>query len=75
MTEFEPLLVTHRHAREAIDASGSHYWALVRAGKIQKAGKGKAGRAVWKSVKAYVAELELEAEKAKEAEVQAGKAA
>lgn len=73
MAEVERLLVTHRHARQAIDASTSHYWALVRAGKIEVAGKGKAGRAIWASVRRYVDELV--AGKAKEAEAQAGKAA
>jgi hypothetical protein len=75
MTEFvEPLLAKHRTVQRAIDASGSHYWGLVRRGKIKTVGSGKAGRAVWASVKSYVAELELEAGK-KAAEAQAENAA
>jgi hypothetical protein len=72
----EPLLVKHARGQRAIDASPSHYWGLVRAGKIQVVGEGKAGRAVWASIKAYVGELVTEAKKRKEAETktEAGKA-
>jgi hypothetical protein len=71
----ERLLIRHPNAQRAIDASPSHYWGLVRAGKIQFVGKGKAGRAIWASIKNYVDELVTEAEKAKEAKAETGKAA
>jgi len=74
--EPEPLLVTHRGGQRALGVGPSHYWGLVRAGKIQVVGKGKAGRAFWPSIKGYVNELVTEAQKAKAAATHAaGKAA
>jgi hypothetical protein len=68
LTEPERLLAKHRNVQRAIDVSASHYWGLVRAGKIKVVGRGKGGRAVWASVRDYVASLE-------NAEGQSGKAA
>jgi hypothetical protein len=72
-TEPERLLAKHRNVQRAIDVSASHYWGLVRAGKIRVGGSGKGGRAVWSSVRSYVAELE--AQKAREIEVDGGEVA
>jgi hypothetical protein len=72
---FEPLLLRHRDARAAIAVGQSFYWRLVRTKRIAVVGKGKAGRAIAASIRAYVAELEAEKAKEAEAPVQAGKAA
>ena len=66
----ERLLIRHPNAQRALDASPSHYWSLVRSGKIRTVGRGKGGRAVWSSIKGYVSELITEAENAEEAKAQ-----
>ena len=57
LTEDEPqrLLVRHKRAQQLLDCSNSFYWALVRKGKIAIVGRGRAGRADFESLKAYVA--------------------
>jgi hypothetical protein len=49
------LLVRHKHAQQLLDCSPSFYWSLVRKGKITVVGNGRAGRADYASVTAYVA--------------------
>jgi hypothetical protein len=63
----QQLLVTHKHGRQLLDCSNTHYWALVRKRKITIAGRGRAGRAYLPSILAYVDELLAEAQRSKEA--------
>ena len=63
----QQLLVTHKHGRQLLDCSKSHYWALVRKRKITIAGRGRASRAYLPSIHAYVDELLAEAQCSKEA--------
>jgi hypothetical protein len=71
LADFEPLLVTPRHAQQALDIGGSRFWFLVRNGHIETVGSGKATRAVWASVRRYVDELIAK----KAAEAKTGEAA
>jgi hypothetical protein len=57
----EPLLIKHAEAMRMIACGPSHYWGLVRKGKITVVEKGRAGRAYRPSVVAYVQELVAEA--------------
>ncbi len=53
----EPLLARHKEAQRLLDCGNSHYWHLVKLGKIEVVGSGKMGRAVFASIKRYVEEL------------------
>ena len=66
------LLARHKQGQQIIGYGKSHYWRLVRTGKILVVGKGRASRAYLPSITKYVDELL--AERAKEAEAP-GKAA
>jgi hypothetical protein len=57
----EPLLIKHAKGQQLLSCSASHYWALVRAGKITVVGQGKASRGYLPSIRAYVKELVAEA--------------
>ncbi len=58
----ERLLGKHATAQRMIDDGPSHYWGLVRKGKILVVGRGRASRVYLPSVRAYVAELVAQAE-------------
>jgi hypothetical protein len=65
LTPGEPqqLLVKHRRAQQILDCGPSFYWRLVKLGRITIVGRGRAGRAHYGSLLAYVA-AETEARKA-----------
>ena len=60
----EPLLIRHAEAMRMIGCKVSHYWGLVRKGKIIVVEKGRAGHAYVPSVRAYVEQLLADAENA-----------
>lgn len=55
LDETERLLVTHRRAQRLLDCGSSFYWGLVKKGRITVVGRGKASRAEFRSLRAYVA--------------------
>jgi hypothetical protein len=63
----QQLLAKHKRGRQIIDCSNSHYWGLVRAGKIIVVGKGRGSRAYLPSILRYVDELLAEAKSGKAA--------
>ena len=52
--EAEPLLIRHAEAQRLLGLGASHYFGLVRAGRIQTVGRGRLSRALYASVKDYV---------------------
>jgi hypothetical protein len=68
MTEgLEPLLVRHRQAQDMLGVGATKYWELVRGGEIEVVGTGAMSRAVYASIKKYVAKLLAEAAAAERA--------
>jgi hypothetical protein len=62
MTEaLEPLLIRHRQAQDMLGLGATKYWELVRGGEIEVVGSGAMSRAVYRSIKKYVAKLLAEA--------------
>jgi hypothetical protein len=62
MTEsLEPLLVRHQQARDILGYGETKYWELVRKGEIEVVGRAAMSRAVYASIKKYVAKLLAEA--------------
>jgi hypothetical protein len=62
MTEaLEPLLVRHQQAQDMLGLGATKYWQLVRSGQIEVVGAGAMSRAVYTSLKKYVAKLLAEA--------------
>jgi hypothetical protein len=57
-----PLLIRHKEAQRLIGCGNSHYWQLVKLGKIEVVGSGKMGRAVYASLTKYVNVLRAEAQ-------------
>jgi hypothetical protein len=53
--ELDRLLVTHRRAQRLLDCGSSFYWGLVKKGRITVVGRGRASRADFRSLRAYVA--------------------
>ena len=60
----EPLLIRHPEAQRVLGLGASHYFKLIREGRIQSVGKGKMSRAVYSSIKEYVQTLVAEAQSA-----------
>jgi hypothetical protein len=63
LTEGTPpeLLIRHKDGQRIIACGASHYWSLVRAGKIEVVGRGKGSRGYLPSILKYVDELLAEA--------------
>jgi hypothetical protein len=59
----EPFFVKHSEGRRLIRCGNTKYWELVKAGEIEVVGKDKMSRAVYASIKAYVARLRAQARK------------
>jgi hypothetical protein len=57
----EPLLVRHQQAQDMLGLGATKYWQLVRSGQIEVVGAGATSRAVYASLKKYVAKLLAEA--------------
>jgi hypothetical protein len=57
----ELLLVRHQRAQDMLRYGQTKYWQLVRQGEIEVVGKGAMSRAVYSSLKRYVAKLLTEA--------------
>jgi hypothetical protein len=53
----EPLLVRHQQAQDMLGLGAMKYWQLVRSGQIEVVGAGAMSRAVYASLKKYVAKL------------------
>ena len=60
--EAEPFLIRHAEAQRLLGLGSSHYFGLVRAGRIKTVGRGRLSRALYSSVKEYVRGLVAEAE-------------
>jgi hypothetical protein len=62
----EPLLARHEQAQNMLGLGATKCWQLVRSGEIEVVGTGAISRAVYSSLKKYVAKLLAEgaAEKA-----------
>jgi predicted DNA-binding transcriptional regulator AlpA len=60
--EAEPFFVRHGEVQRLLGVGESHYYDLIKRGKIQVVGKGRLSRALYSSVKAYVAKVVAEAE-------------
>jgi hypothetical protein len=60
--EAEPFLIRHAEAQRLLGLGSSHYFGLVRAGRIKVVGRGRLSRALYGSVKEYVRDLVAEAE-------------
>ena len=60
--EAEPFLIRHAEAQRLLGLGDSHYFGLVRAGRIKAVGRGRLSRALYSSIKEYVRGLVAEAE-------------
>ena len=60
--EAEPFFVRHAEAQRLLGVGESHYYDLIKRGKIKVVGRGRLSRALYSSVKAYVAKVVAEAE-------------
>jgi hypothetical protein len=60
--EAEPFLIRHAEAQRLLSLGASHYFGLVRAGRIKTVGRGRLSRALYSSIKEYVRGLVAEAE-------------
>jgi hypothetical protein len=49
-----PLLVRHLEAQRLLGIGASHYFKLIREGRIQSVGRGKMSRAVYSSIRKRV---------------------
>ena len=58
----EPFLVRHSEAQRLLGIGESHYFQLVREGRIKVVGKGRLSRAIYGSVVEFVRGLVAEAE-------------
>ncbi len=65
--DIEPFLLRHSDARRMLGYGNSKYWELVKAGEIEVVGKGAMSRAIYDSIKRYVAKLIEEARREKAA--------
>ena len=65
--DIEPFLLRHGDARRMLGYGNSKYWELVKAGEIEVVGRGAMSRAIYDSIKRYVAKLIEEARREKAA--------
>ena len=60
--EAEPFFVRHGEVQRLLGVGESYYYDLIKRGKIKVVGQGRLSRALYSSVKAYVAKVVAEAE-------------